>query len=443
MIYGGMDPTFCVPRLIIGLTSRCHFQKTFKLMKKPNVWCHYIFYKNCRASRELRLVVPLTPEEFDYSLKILIRITQRSSFPAEIRRFTKDKPSTNIVNSGMKSSLLNLNLFMDEFGLLRIEGRLRYSNAPFDTRFPILLPAKHKLSLLIARVIHLRTLHGGPTLLLATMRQRYWPLRGRDLARKVVRQCITCFQCHPKPATQIMGPLPAVRITPARPFTYTGMDYCGPFFVRSLYGRGASVKMYVGLFVCLVVKAAHLEIVAELSSASCINAVKRVVARRGRITEIHCDNATALVGADRELQQSRNELIKQLKGDQWRHHCIDNGIKFRFIPARSPHFYGLWEAGIKSFKHHFRRITGQRAFSVDQFHTVVTQVEAVLNSRPLSQMSDSPDDFNVITPGHFLIGGSLVSISEPDLSHINPGHLDRLQHMKKSHQDLWARWSLA
>ncbi|XP_062538668.1 uncharacterized protein LOC134206940 [Armigeres subalbatus] len=193
------------------------------------------------------------------------------------------------------------------------------------------------------------------------------------------------------------------------------MDYCGPFFVRPQIGRGSSVKVYVVLFVCLVVKA---EIVADLSTAACINAVKRFIACRGRVLEIHCDNATAFVGADRELRKLRKEFQQQFKSAEWGEYC-GNGITFRFIPARSPHFGGIWEAGVKSFKYHFRRIMGQQAFSMDQLLTVVAQIESVLNSRPLVPLSDSPDDLTALTPGHFLIGEPLVSIPEPDLLHLS------------------------
>ncbi|XP_062712563.1 uncharacterized protein LOC134289882 [Aedes albopictus] len=330
---------------------------------------------------------------------------------------------------------------MDEFGLLRIDGRLKNLNAPFDTRHPILLPANHQLSWMIARSVHLQTLQGGPSLLLATMRQRFWPLRGRDLARKVVRQCVTCFRCNPTPANQIMAPLPSVRLRPARAFAYSGMDYCGPFFVRPLTGRGTSVKVYVALFVCLVVKAVHLEVVPDLSSVACIAAVKRFVARRGRVLELHCDNATTFVGADRELRNMRKEFQQQFQSQEWADYCSGNGITFRFIPARSPHFGGIWEAGVKSFKYHFRRIMGQKAFSMDQLLTVVAQIESVLNSRPLVPISDSPDDLSAITPGHFLIGEPLVSIPEPDLLQLSPNRVTRLQDMQRSVQDLWRCWS--
>lgn len=411
-----------------------YYSELAKLLKCV-AYC-YRFYNNCKLSKEQRSTGALSPEEIDHALKLLARVVQRLSFPIEVKIYNRQKDSSISPNIGSKSALRNLNLIMDEFGLLRVDGRLRYMNAPYDSRFPILLPPNHKFTMMIARAIHLKTLHGGPSILLATLRQRFWPLRGRDVAREVVRRCITCFRCRPKPYSQIVAPLPEVRIKSVRPFLYSGMDSCGPFFVRPLTGRGASVKMYVSLFVCLVVKAVHLEVVADLSTASCINAVKRVVARRGRIVEIHCDNATAFVGADRDLAMSRNEFLQQFKGDEWRHYCLDNGIKFQFIPARSPHFGGIWEAGIKSFKHHFRRIMGLKAFTLDQFHTVVTQVEAILNSRPLSPMTDLPDDLAALTPGHFLVGEPLVVIPEPDLDQINPGRLNRLQDMKKTVQDL-------
>ncbi|XP_055585496.1 uncharacterized protein LOC129738335 [Uranotaenia lowii] len=142
-----------------------------------------------------------------------------------------------------------------------------------------------------------------------------------ELARKIVRRCVICFRSNPTTTNQIMAPLPSVRLKPARAFTYSGMDYCGPFFVRLLFGKGASVKVYVAMFVCLVVKAVHLEVVADLSTVACINAVKRFVGSRGRVLELHCDNATAFVGADRELRLLRKEFQQQFKSKEWGEFC--------------------------------------------------------------------------------------------------------------------------
>ena len=408
-------------------------------LTKTTAYC-FRFTNNASHPKDSRNFGPLTPEERNQALKVLVRQAQLATFPVEVHSYRKIRdPPTRILS---KSPLKELKLFMDNFGLLRISGRLANMNAPYDTRFPILLPANHPLSWLIARSNHVRTLHGGPSLTLATIRQRFWPLRGRQLVRKVVRKCVTCFRCKPELAQQIMAPLPAVRITPARPFLYSGLDYCGPFFVRPLSGRGSSVKIYVGLFVCLVVKAVHLEVVADLSSVACINAVKRFVARRGRVLELHCDNATAFVGADRELRTMRKEFLGQFRTADWQGYCVDSGIKFYHIPARSPHFGGIWEAGIKSFKFHFRRIMGNRSFTMDQLQTVVAQIESVLNSRPISPLSDSPDDYSALTPGHFLVGEPLIAIPEPDLTSLQSNRCSRLQEMKRAVQDLWHRWHL-
>ncbi|XP_062704113.1 uncharacterized protein LOC134286509 [Aedes albopictus] len=271
-----------------------------------------------------RILSSLSPKEIDFALKSMVRLAQSQEFPAEVCLYHR-KETDKSVCVASKLPLKNLILFMDEFGLLRINGQLKNLNAPIDTRHPIMLPANHQLSWMIARSVHLQTLHSGPSLLLATMRQRFWPLRGRDLARKVVCQCVTCFRCNPTSASQIMAPLSLVRFRPARAFAYSGMDYCGPFFVRPIIERGASVKVYVALFVCLVLKAVHLEVVPDLSSVACIATIKRFVARRGRVLELHCDNATTFVGADRELRNLRKEFQQQFQSQEWADFCSGNG----------------------------------------------------------------------------------------------------------------------
>lgn len=238
-----------------------------------------------------------------------------------------------------------------------------------------------------------------------------------------------------------MAPLPTVRVVPSRVFSRSGLDYCGPFNVRPLYGRGANIKMYVAIFVCLAVKAVHFEIVTDLTTAACINAIKRFVARRGRLTELHCDNGTAFVGADRELNALRRRYLEQFQSDEWTNYCVEAGITFRFIPARSPHFGGLWEAGVKSFKFHFRRIFGGKSYTFDEFSTAAVHIESILNSRPLTPLTDHPDDLNVLTPGHFLIGEPMFSIPEPDVTNTTVSRLSRLQEMRRSVQHFWKVWS--
>ncbi|XP_055591485.1 uncharacterized protein LOC129743475 [Uranotaenia lowii] len=352
-----------------SLLSR--FAELSRLLKVV-AWC-LRFYHNFRLPVGFRRVGVLTPSEIEDALKALIRLEQASGFQAELHQVQVSKKSNTPLEIHAKSPLKGMNILYDSEGFLRLDGRLRNLNKSFDSKHPYILPADGKLSLLLARSLHLQTAHSGPSLLLATMRQRFWPLQGRILVRKIVRNYVTFFRCRPTLAHQQMGPLPAVRLTPARVFSRCGLDYCGPFNVRPLYGRGASLKMYVAVFVCLSVKAVHFEVVPNLTSSACINAIKRFVGRRGRLHELHCDNATTFVGANTEMKAIRQQYLQQFRTNQWDNYCLDSDISFHFIPARSPHFGGLWEAGVKSFKYHSRRIFGGRSYTYDEFSTAVAK----------------------------------------------------------------------
>ncbi|XP_058457004.1 uncharacterized protein LOC131434353 [Malaya genurostris] len=165
----------------------------------------------------------------------------------------------------------------------------------------------------------------------------------------------------------------------------------------------------------------------NLSTQAFLAAFRRFVAIRGKPQIMMCDNATNFVGANRELK----ELRQQLNDQQFQYSMIraaeDDGIEFKFIPARSPNFGGLWEAAVKSFKGHFRRTIGINPLSYDQLHTVVQQVAAILNSRPLTPLSNDPHDYPALTPGHFLTGRPLTAIPEPELHEIPENRLELWQ----------------
>lgn len=109
---------------------------------------------------------------------------------------------------------------------------------------------------------HKRLLHAGPQALLAGFRQNYWPLRGKDIARKIYHSCIQCSRRKPNASLQLMGDLPADRITPSRPFFNCGVDFAGPIVTLLNKGRGRkTTKSYIALFICFATKAIHLEAV--------------------------------------------------------------------------------------------------------------------------------------------------------------------------------------
>jgi hypothetical protein len=183
----------------------------------------------------------------------------------------------------------------------------------------------------------------------------------------------------------------------------------------------------VAVFVCLATKAIHLELVHDYTSQSFLNALKRMMARRGKATRMYSDNGTNFVGANRELKEIRDFL----RTKDFQNAVVDNltndGIEWRFIPPNSPHVGGIWEAGVKSFKNHFKRIAGTSLLTAEEMYTLLTLIEACLNSRPLTPLSDDPNDLQPLTPGHFLIGTALIAPAEYNLGEVPDNRLSRWQ----------------
>ncbi|GFT77308.1 integrase catalytic domain-containing protein [Trichonephila clavipes] len=120
---------------------------------------------------------------------------------------------------------------------------------------------------------------------------------------------------------------------------------------------------------------------------------------------------------------------------------VDENINWKFLPPRAPNFGGLWEAGVKSFKFHFKREAGNSKFTYEEFLTIMTQIEGILNSNPLTPLLTDIDDLSVLTPAHFLIGRPITSISEPNIIHIETNRLNIHQRLTKIVQSIWKRWS--
>lgn len=376
----------------------------------------------------------LSAEELQVALTSLIAMSQRIAFAHDIFELSKNRTIST------RSRLICLNPFLDENKILRVGGRLQHSRLPFDEKHPIILHNKCHLSTLIIRMHHLETMHGGPQLVLGLLRRKYWILNARSAVRILIYRCITCHRYQATSASQLMGSLPEPRVHISRPFTHTGVDYAGPIELRMSKGRGnASYKGYISLFVCLSTKAIHVEAVSDLTSNGFIAAYRRFVSRRGLPAHVYSDNGTNFVGAVKILRKSFETSLLKVKSDIISN-ATRNNTEWHFIPASSPHFGGLWEAGVKSLKHHLKRTVGNAKLTYEELSTVLTQIEACLNSRPLAPLTTDPNDFTALTPGHFLVGNALLSAPDPDVLDEKLSILTRWQLVQRMFQAVATRW---
>ena len=152
------------------------------------------------------------------------------------------------------------------------------------------------------------------------------------------------------------------------------------------------------------------------------------------------DCGSNFVGADNELKALLKELDDEIRDEAIANMLSNQGINWQRNPPSAPHFGGLWEAAVKSFKFHFKRVVGETKLNFEEFNTLSTQVEAILNSRPLCSKTDTHTDPEALTPGHFLIGAPLVAHPEPDLEGIPENRLTRWQLVQALQQRFWRRW---
>lgn len=250
---------------------------------------------------------------------------------------------------------------------------------------------------------------------------------------------------------QLMANLPSVRVNAALPFVITGIDFAGPFLTRRTPGRPprninfkdpAPVpptvdKVWVAVFVCLATHAIHLDITHGLSVEAFLETFSRFVSRRGHCRELWSDNGTTFVGTNKELQRVLADWDHKLPVEE----LSNFGTTWKFITPGAPHQGGMWEAGVKSFKHHLRRTVGDQKLTPNQLYTVLTRIEACLNSRPIVPLSDDPSDLQPLTPGHFIAGRPLLQRPlADDVEHLPENRLTNWGRCQKLMQVFWRRW---
>lgn len=329
----------------------------------------------------------LTASEISHAKRMWCSYIQKSEYPELLK--AKTQKHKNIV--------AQLSLYEDEEGLIRCGGRLKHADLSQEAKFPILLPKKHRYTELVVQKCHQEIHHAGVSHTLARVRYEFWIPHGRAEVRRINMKCQICKR-HEGGSYKVpvMPPLPEERVSTADPFTYTGLDYLGP-----LYIRGDEVKkVWICLFTCMVTRAVHLELVEDMTADQFMMCLRRFIARRGKPKQIISDNASQMKLVEKTLDKAWKENV--VKNEDVISYMANEEIKWKFIPEYAPWMGGFYERLVQSVKRALRKTIGKSCLSYVQLETLLTEVEAVLNSRPLCYVGDDSDLGHVITPNHYL-----------------------------------------
>lgn len=149
----------------------------------------------------------------------------------------------------------------------------------------------------------------------------------------------------------------------------------------------------------MVSRAVHLEVANSLETDACINAIRRFISRRGQVVHIRSDNGTNFTGAERELRDALSKLNHQrIQGA-----VIQDGVEWSFNPLMGSHHGGVWERMIRMIRRILNSVLHQQILDDDGLHTLMCEVEAILNDRPITKLSDDPNDLEPLTPNNLLL----------------------------------------
>lgn len=385
--------------------------------------------RKVKTVKKCMITQPVTLNDLKRAENAIIHYTQLEAFPEEMEALQRKN-----AHLSRKSHIRMLDPILQN-GLLLTGGRLSRMAMPERQKHPVILPKDHHVSKVILRNIHEQLGHCGRNHMLARLRQQYWIPAANALARKIRSECVFCRRQHARLGEQKMADLPKERVTPdLPPFTYVGADYFGPIMVK----RGRSeVKRYGVIFTCLTTRAVHLEIANSLDTDSCIHAIRRFVSRRGQVLQIRSDNGTNLISADREL---RNAIKEWNKSHKLHIALQQKGIKWVYNPPAASHYGGVWERLIKQVKLALVALTKAQTLDDESLHTLLCEVEAIINSRPLTTISDSSDDLEPLTPNHLLLLKGQPTLS-PGLFQKSDAYSRRRWKQVQYLADIfWKRW---
>ena len=369
--------------------------------------------KNKAERKSMTKPEPITTDELEHAEIEIIKKVQKEAFSEELEVLREvNSPDEGREARRSSKTLSKLDPLMCKNGLLRVGGRIRRANVSQNLAHPKILPRKGHVTQMIIQHFHERTCHAGANTTLNEIRgSGYWITRAKSTVASYVYRCITCRKLRAKSAGQKMADLPPERLEPAPPFTYSGVDFFGPFYIKE--GRSEK-KRWGSLFTCLVTRAVHIEVAHALTTDCFLNAYRRFIGRRGPIRLLRCDRGTNFVGAKNELAVAMAELDNdRIQRELLKEKC--DWIEFKFNFPHSSHMGGVWERMIRTARAVLSGLLDQHGHQLDDdlLHTLMVEVECVVNSRPLTNVDS--DTMEPLTPSQLLTLKSKVVYPPPGI----------------------------
>ncbi|XP_056879986.1 uncharacterized protein LOC130520291 [Takifugu flavidus] len=370
---------------------------------------------------------PRTVDEMTQARHVILKETQMATFEKELSALRANKPIPR------QSPLLKLSPVLVN-GLIAVGGRLEHSEVDNSEKNPIVIPKDSYISLLLTRHYHKQVKHQGRHLTEGAIRAAgLWLLGGKRLVSSVIHKCITCRKLRGKQQEQRMADLLTERLKMCPPFTHVGLDVFGPWTVATRRTRGgqAQSKRWAIMFSCMSSRAVHIEVIESLDTSSCINALRRFFALRGPAKSLLSDRGTNFIRASKELGMDRT--MQQYLQDQ--------GCSWQFNPAHASHMGGSWERMIGIA----RRILDSM-FLQDKVHlthevlcTVMAEVTAIINARPLLPVSSDPENPFILSPSMLLTQKSCLppppgTFLDKDL------YIKQWRQVQALADQFWTRW---
>ena len=276
-----VNPTASLNNLLFRYSSWNTLLRTFACILK----FLQRFKRFAKKEETHEITRSISQEEIEKAKREVVIMVQKGTFLQELKDL---KPGRQVKAS---SNIVKLKPVIMDDGVLRVGGRISRAPIAPDAMNPMILPKHHHVTTILICYVHERNGHSGVEQVLFLLREQFW-------------------------VTQEMAELPKIRLTPYEPpFTYPGVDYFGPFYVKR--GRGTvAEKRWRDIFVCMNSRAIHLEVARSLETDDFILVLMRFLNRRGHVKELRSDNGSNFVEADREIKKGIEEIDKEKVGKE-------------------------------------------------------------------------------------------------------------------------------